>query len=750
MKLKWNKTIRRIGIIAAIFCAIVAVIVYSGKKLNDYNEQYMKYNIDAMIAQNVETVTAIIQNEKGFIEAMSTDLSGRTNNLAELKRILNQRNKLKDIEHFLRIGFAYPDGTYYGSDGNIADISNRQYFKRSINGVTIVTDQFHDVIDNKKIVNVISAPVRNANNEVEGVVVGTFLNTSLEDILSKGYFAEIGSVAVIDDNGHIVAANYNSEFKGKHGDLLAYVSVDSGNNVSNAINGDKPNYMYFEKNGGLHLYSSPLKLTGYVNKLSVAVLINHSYMEEQLSFYKRNIHRTLAVVLVLALFAFGYYFVDVRKQQKQQQDELEKVAYVDIITGENNYAAFVKNVRKKNKSGYIIISAIGNFSVIQSHCGRKTADKLLQKVNSCLKRVLRYNDELGHINRDNFAIFIETEHVQWLERQFNLIEQYLKELAELEQCPSLAAYFGAAKFQKGDDVRELVSRARVALNSVLDSREENYKIYGEEYIEKFIENSNMEQNFQTNIVNKRFEVWYQPKYDPFTNSIMGAEALIRLRDETGKLVPPYKFIPLFESDGLIRPLDRYVFRTVCEMQKARLEAGLPTVPVSINLSRVSLHYPHIVEEYVEIMKQVGVKAKYVPLEITESATVNNRDICGLLDEFCKHGFKLHMDDFGSGYSSLASLNVLPFSTLKVDKSITDYIGEYSGNELIKHIVSLAKHLHMHVTVEGVETVEQVEFLKSINCHSIQGYFFSKPLEYKDFAQMLEEKEAKLMGAARPE
>ena len=172
------------------------------------------------------------------------------------------------------------------------------------------------------------------------------------------------------------------------------------------------------------------------------------------------------------------------------------------------------------------------------------------------------------------------------------------------------------------------------------------------------------------------------------------------------------------------------------MQKQRLNEGLPVVPVSINLSRVSLHYPHVVEEYMEIIQQVDLPTKYVPLEITESATVNNKDICKLLDHFCVHGFKLHMDDFGSGYSSLAALNVLPFSTMKIDKSIVDYIGEYSGNELIKHIVSLAKRLHMHVTVEGVETVEQVEFLKTINCHSIQGYYFSKPLEYTEFAERL--------------
>lgn len=746
MRLEGFKTVRRISVLAVIFVAIVTIVLYSGKTMDEYNEEQLRKNIDYVIEQNVETMTVTVEKHQNFVESMAKDLGGRTSDAKELQRIIHQRQKIKDVQHFLRIGFAYPDGSYYGSDGSVTNINSRDYFHKSLRGETVITGALLDKILPNTLINVISAPVRNDKNEIEGVVIETFLNSELTDILSRGYMAEMGSTAVVNQDGEIIAASTDSTLVVKDNDLLGYISVDSGNSrFQKVLEGKKTEYMYFNRDGGLHLYSAPLDLNGYVTKLYVAILVKQEYMQQQLAFYRSNILKMLAMVIMLIGIAFCYYFIDVRKQQQKQHKELEKVAYVDYITGGDNYPAFIRKMEKNPREGYFAMLTIGDFSVIQSSCGYKKADELLRKIHVQLKRIMRYGDELGHVNRADFVMFIATDDEAWLDRQIKLLNKYLAELAEAEETPALVAYLGMIKYAKGSDVRELINKSRVALMNVLENREEYYAIYGEKYTQDFLENSKLEKNFDRNIAEKRFEVWYQPKYDPFTNSIMGAEALIRLRDCDGKLIPPYKFIPLFESDGLIRHLDKYVFQTVCEMQKQRLNEGLSVVPVSINLSRVSLHYPHVVEEYMEIIQQVDLPTKYVPLEITESATVNNKDICKLLDHFCVHGFKLHMDDFGSGYSSLAALNVLPFSTMKIDKSIVDYIGEYSGNELIKHIVSLAKRLHMHVTVEGVETAEQVEFLKTINCHSIQGYYFSKPLEYKDFAERLDNEAVTVMS-----
>ena len=246
----------------------------------------------------------------------------------------------------------------------------------------------------------------------------------------------------------------------------------------------------------------------------------------------------------------------------------------------------------------------------------------------------------------------------------------------------------------------------------------------------------MEDAFESSIRNKRFEVWYQPKYNPDTGQLVGAEALVRWRNTDGTLVSPGVFIPLFERNGMIRYLDEYVFHTVCTQQKRWMEENRKTIPVSVNLSRASLYFQNVVERYQKITEEVGIDPACVPIEITETAALDDKEIRQLADRFYQAGFPLHIDDFGSGYSSFATLNIMHFDTLKIDKSLIDYIGNYGGDRLLEHTIALAKDLGMHVTAEGVESEKQVEFLQKLNCDSIQGFYYSKPLPLEEFAEKI--------------
>ena len=222
-----------------------------------------------------------------------------------------------------------------------------------------------------------------------------------------------------------------------------------------------------------------------------------------------------------------------------------------------------------------------------------------------------------------------------------------------------------------------------------------------------------------------------------TENIVGAEALVRWQKPDGTLISPGAFIPLFESDGLVVHLDEYVFENVCQFQKERMENKLPMVPISVNLSRASIHFNDVVEHYVDIVNQKQIPFECVPIELTESATLYSEKILEITDQLVKAGFKLHMDDFGSGYSSLVTLNMKCFDTLKIDKSLIDYIGDSNGERLLVHTIALAKELGICVTAEGVESQEQVEFLKNIDCDSIQGFYYSKPLPLTEYEMLLD-------------
>ena len=184
-------------------------------------------------------------------------------------------------------------------------------------------------------------------------------------------------------------------------------------------------------------------------------------------------------------------------------------------------------------------------------------------------------------------------------------------------------------------------------------------------------------------------------------------------------------------------LDEYIFREVCLQQKEWDCAGRKMLTVSVNMSRASLYFVNIVDRYKSILDEYGLNPEYVQLEITESATVDNSEIANLVTQFHEAGFHLLLDDFGNGYSSLSSLNTINFDTLKLDKSLIDYIGDESGEKLLYHITKLAQSLGLYTTAEGVETKEQVDFVKALGCTDIQGFYFSKPLPRAEYEKYLD-------------
>ena len=225
-----------------------------------------------------------------------------------------------------------------------------------------------------------------------------------------------------------------------------------------------------------------------------------------------------------------------------------------------------------------------------------------------------------------------------------------------------------------------------------------------------------------------------------TESIEGAEALVRWKKSDGTMISPGEFIPLFERNGLIVRLDEYVFRKVCQIQRERMERGERVLPVSVNLSRATLHHEGIVERYAQIVYDSQVPFEAVPIELTETAALYSIQIQGLTEKMVDVGFLLHMDDFGSGYSSMTSLNVLPFRVLKLDKALIDFIGNSRGDQVIQHTSALAHGLGMKVLAEGVEVKEQVEFLRTMECDEIQGFYYARPLPLEVFSQLLDEEQ----------
>lgn len=425
-------------------------------------------------------------------------------------------------------------------------------------------------------------------------------------------------------------------------------------------------------------------------------------------------------------------FADVSQEKVR---ELERYAYIDPVTNGDNYIRFKEKLTASDRKGYLVSMDIHSFKIINSVCGIAKGDETIREIYKTLLKVAKGDDLAAHINADHFVVFFATNDKAEVETRIQRICGLLEILSDVLSVPKILAYFGAAEWDNSRTVELVYSDANTAKREIKERSDLNLAFYSKMDSERLMAQKAMEDSFESSIRGRMFEVWYQPKYDPETNEMVGAEALIRWRGKDGKLISPGEFIPLFEKNGMIRFLDEYVFRSVCLQQKAWEFEGLKPLPISVNLSRASLYFSNVVEQYRNIIDEIGVDPRLVPIEITESAAVANGNIKQLADDFYKAGFLLHIDDFGTGYSSLATLNLLHFDTLKLDKSLIDYIGNYGGERLLDHTISLAKELGMKVCAEGVEKQEQVEFLKQLNCNSIQGYYYSRPVPLDDFASL---------------
>ena len=428
------------------------------------------------------------------------------------------------------------------------------------------------------------------------------------------------------------------------------------------------------------------------------------------------------------------------EEDKLHREELEQYAFYDPITHGYNYIKFKRELDLFSQEGSIVAIDIHDFKVINSICGISVGDSVISRIWQVITDSLdfKHHDMAGHINADHFIAFINTFDQEEIITKLKSISFALKFISAEMSIPVVLPYFGVSKWIPGKKIELAYSEAIAAKKKAKDQQNINYSFFEEKDNIRLIRDKMILDSFETALANKEFKIWYQPKYNPYNHTLVGAEGLVRWIRNGKIFVSPADFIPLLERNGLIMKFDEYIFRNVCLQQKKWRDAGKHLVPVSINLSRLSLYYENVVSEYKKISEDIGIEKDLLPIEITETAAVTNNEIEDIADKFYKAGFILHMDDFGSGYSSLATLNTMHFDTLKLDKSLIDYIGNFGGERLIEHTILLAKELGIHITAEGVETEQQVRFLRQIGCDSIQGYFYSKPIKPEKFELLLDE------------
>lgn len=407
----------------------------------------------------------------------------------------------------------------------------------------------------------------------------------------------------------------------------------------------------------------------------------------------------------------------------------------DELTGlytEQAFSHYVKQIMsfKPNKKMQLIVAKVKDFKLVNSIYGAEKADEFLRYLASAYSKRLK-DGLIARKANTSFVCLLYGDK----ELDHRKMADTINEISENAPIKGVKVKYGIYEdIDKNLPISTCYDYVSLAIETIMESYDHDIAFYTEEIAKKRIHEQMIENCFEEALNDEEFLVYYQPKIDLSTEKVIGAEALVRWKKSDGTMVPPGEFIPVYEKNGQIEKLDEYVFRKVCQLQRREMDEWKKLINISVNLSRSSILHDGIAECYIKIAKDNKIPFSCVPLEITESAAIYGKRIHSTTEQLVNAGFKLHMDDFGSGYSSMLCLNQIPFSALKIDKSLIDHVCEEKGKTLVEQVIMLSKLLNMKVIAEGVETEEQIIELRKMNCDEIQGFYYAKPMPEKEFTE----------------
>ncbi|MCH1624595.1 EAL domain-containing protein [Ferdinandcohnia quinoae] len=486
----------------------------------------------------------------------------------------------------------------------------------------------------------------------------------------------------------------------------------------------------------------------------------HNYFESKVNFFPY-----VSAILLLLCVAFSYnwdfnalsiglYVVFISiifrqlyivKKNANLINEFKFWAYHDSLTGLHNRTSFKKDLDQimveaevRNSKVALLLIDLDRFKNINDTLGHYIGDRLLNVVSDRLKNMKGEYDRLYRLGGDEFVII----HPDATDESCLIIAEtilseitkpYMIDVFEIAITPSIGISIYP---ENGEDREVLLKNADAAMYLAKGNGKNNFQFYNSGWNEIILRKMKIENEIRKAIDQNQFTLVYQPKVELKSGKIVGMEALIRWEHPELGFISPVEFIPIAEEIGLIVPLGEWVLKTACKQNKAWQEVGLPLLCVAVNVSVRQLQHSDFVKTVSKVLRETGLSAKYLELEITESVMQNIEESTVVLNELRSIGIWTALDDFGKGYSSLHILKELPIDTIKIDKSFVDDVANPKSESMIKSIIDIALNFNLNVIAEGIEHEYQSKVLMENKCSFGQGYHYSKPLNAVEFEMLL--------------
>ncbi|MDL2292831.1 EAL domain-containing protein [Acholeplasma sp. OttesenSCG-928-E16] len=711
---------------------------------------------------NQEVVTNIsMKNARNFYEFTSSKSQLLTSHASTLAKMdLNDIDTIYEYmesicrgSSFLKVGYSNLDGLFDFIDSNGKKYPNQDFkeddiFNVPMNGNIYISEYVSNDFSGIDVT-YYSVPVTK-NNMIVGILTGINNNLIIKEIFNAPLYNGSGYSFVISRDGKIVTSASRLAPKFNVGDdfFLEYQisRLNQSRLLENGINNKETTLKVNYKGSENQVSIIPVGINGwqYVGMVETKIL--------DIAYYKgRAISITTLVVLLISI---GLLAVFIDRSFKKNKAIIEELAYHDSLTGLMNYSKFQveanKLIQKNQDINFAVWSLdIKNFTQINELYGRRYGDKILKKIAETLNKHNSNEQELYcRTGADHFAGMISyatKENLnRWYDRLIFLLDQSMENDIGKNALDYRIGFYCLKDFNEDITIMQMVNNASFARGMYEKDNFES-SILSKKMREDNHLRATLEKDAKEALLNQEFTFYLQPKVDIHNeNKIVGAEALCRWNHKTLGNISPATFIPIFEENGFIVDLDRYIFEKVCKwLSNAQKENNLDLC-VSVNVSVQGARKDDFLDYYCKTKKKYKVKNRSIELEFTESVLARDHEAFNIvISRLQKEGFSCSIDDFGSGFSSLNLLKNIDIDVLKLDGMFfRESIDEKKGKTLIAGFLKIANDLNIKTVAEGVEEEKDIQFLKKTYCNQVQGFIFSKPMKSEDFIEYYNENNGK--------
>ncbi|MEG1495985.1 MAG: EAL domain-containing protein [Clostridiales bacterium] len=736
MSFKSKKTIVFLTIAAVVF--ILLSILYAQYITNLLTKE-SQMHLSEVATQGAASVQRQISRDFDILEVLADGVISDPDIPFEKKiqRIKQQADKFG----LYRIAIVDLQGNAITSDDHEFSVADRDFFKAAVKGEKFISNPIIDKVDKITPGIVYAVPVCHDGKVVSVLFSGYELN-KLTDRIDISFYHKSGIAFIADSNAKVLLHPVKERIGSNIVDIATTRNKDAvidefKNNLKNGKSG--VSHIVMKAEDRFFAYA-PIK--GSNDWFLFASLPATAVFERS---QKVILLSVILLSVILVIFTFIAIYIAMTKKKANAQ--IVKLAYYDPLTGTGNSERFKLDAqalfRQYGAQKYTLLNFdIRKFRYLNNDLGYDAGNELLLHIVKCLNNSATKKETFARVGTDQFLYLFLTKETQ--EETMKKIKNLRNEITAWKQ-PSGGYYsvkitFGVYRInERTENIMSSMEKSNIARKAAKTGNEADISIYNENMQKRINRHTELEKAMPAALENGEFKLFIQPKYDLVSEKIVGGEALVRWIKPDGTLIMPGDFISLFEQTGSIAAMDYYMMEQLCKYMRSQLDRNICAVPISINQSRRYMYNPAYVDIICKKLQQYNVPTNMIELEITENLVYTDLDkLIKVLLILHQKGFHILLDDFGSGYSSLNVLKDLQVDTLKLDRFMMgETMNTQRGKTVVANIIRMAKELKMSVVAEGVETYEQVVFLRECHCETAQGFYYSPPVSAEAFEKLLQ-------------